>query len=153
MRYQSELRDNFYHIEALLSACAKVSKLIWSEKSNRAAKRERATLRACLEIPDQALIFQRSIRNDLEHLDERIDDWWASKYRMFVDFQVGALNLLAQTAGDTLTFRAYDPATESILFWGEEICLPKLMAEVEHLYKKSGELQKCAEWMTQPLAK
>ena len=151
--HQSELRDNFYHVEALLNACAKVSKLLWGVESNTAARMERATLRACLGIGDQAVISRRTVRDDLEHFDERLDSWWESKYRTFVDFQIGTLNLFAGTERDVLTFRAYDPATECILFWGEEICLPRLMAEVSHLHQKSAELQKCTTWMPNPLTK
>jgi hypothetical protein len=68
-------RDCWAHMQSLLAHTAMISKFM-NPPNNSAVSRARAkTLRDAFGVEDRSPIFSRSARNNVEHLDERIDKW------------------------------------------------------------------------------
>ena len=62
-------------VQSILVGAANISKLLWGSKKKRA--RERAELRAALEVHDDSPLNSAELRNHLEHFDERLERWFA----------------------------------------------------------------------------
>lgn len=70
------------------------------------------------------------MRNNFEHMDERIDRWWlTSKQHNYVDRLVG-LRDPNESTDLTDIFRVFDPSTTNVGFWGEEFSIQALVDEV-----------------------
>jgi|GEM_PF-4598740 len=83
-----EVRENgrvFDAIRSALQYAANVSKVFWPH-SNAAARGEH--LRTLTGIPDSHSLRNRALRNHVEHLDERLDDWTAESPRPFLTFEL-----------------------------------------------------------------
>src|SRR2546428_224252 len=62
----------WFALLGLLTAAANISKLLWGSHPRR------ADLRALLGVEDDSPLRVRKLRNDLEHFDERLDEWAAA---------------------------------------------------------------------------
>jgi hypothetical protein len=73
------------------------------------------------------------MRNNYEHFDERLDEWWEkSANHNFMDMGLmprAAIHGLAEVE----RFRAYDPATGDLTFWGEDLNLLAILTEVQRI--------------------
>lgn len=67
------------HVQSLLAHTAMISKFMKPSTSTEIASIRANTLKAILDLGDGSPIFCRSARNNVEHLDERIDIWLASE--------------------------------------------------------------------------
>ncbi len=72
----------FYFVHSFLSHSALVSKLLWPVPTGSADRKRRMrergeALRGFLHLTDGGLLANRSLRNSLEHYDERLQDWVA----------------------------------------------------------------------------
>lgn len=71
--------DIFYGLHGLVSAGGNISKLLWPSPRNTNSRRGRralergAVLRQLLQVSDGSPLRLRTLRDDLEHFDERID--------------------------------------------------------------------------------
>ncbi len=63
----------WYCLQAFLAAAANISKLLWP--SGRGDTERGRELRAFLGIEDDSPLRARDLRNDIEHMDERLDAW------------------------------------------------------------------------------
>jgi hypothetical protein len=63
----------WYCLQAFLAAAANISKLLWPSESHAAERG--SELRTFLGIDDDSPLRVRRLRNDIEHLDSRLDDW------------------------------------------------------------------------------
>src|SRR5581483_2573832 len=66
----------FRQLHYLLLHTSNVSKILWpgAPGESRAAQRG-AELRKLMALPDEHPLAQRTLRNHLEHYDERLDAW------------------------------------------------------------------------------
>ena len=117
-----------YGMQNLLNAAANISKALWGSKGSLAAERE--ALRASIGVSDASPLSDVNMRNNFEHLDERLDKWWSESTRHnHVDRNIGPKDFM-ERFDDIDIFRTYDPSTGEIVFWGESFNLKSLMAEV-----------------------
>lgn len=69
-------------IQNLLNAAANVSKACWGQGGK--LSKERKPLRDSLGVKASSPIRKTGLRNNFEHFDERLDDWWMkSKHHNF----------------------------------------------------------------------
>ncbi len=121
-----------YGIQNLLNAGANISKMLWGQKGKFSDQRMR--LRESIGIADDSPLRNVNMRNNFEHMDERIDRWWAqSKARNHVDKVIGPKNSTILGVEPTDMFRMFDPTTAEVIFWGEEFNLQSLVGEVERI--------------------
>ena len=134
----------FYYIQALLTASANVSRLLWGQDGNstkaKLRRAERQAVRDVFHITDESiLVTQRKMRNNSEHFDERIDAWWerpTSTKGGFVDMNYGK-GVGSSFSGDALVktsfFRAYDTTTATLTFWDQKYSTKEISAEAYRL--------------------
>jgi hypothetical protein len=121
-------------LQHLLGAGTNISKLLWgSEPQGRGIQREasRAQLRSVLRIPDTAELRKRGVRNGWEHIDERLEDWWAeSPTHSIAHRNIGGFFGGFATKEQFLHF---DPQTGTVIFWDEVISVSALVDEARTL--------------------
>jgi hypothetical protein len=130
--YEAATPGNMFwqHVQAMVSCAANVSKLLWGQ-NGRLAK-ERADMRAILNVPDTSLMRPTVMRNNFEHLDERIDRWYELPGpRIYVDGNVGPIRSAIRTDGGSESyFRNFDPTTGELSFWGDIVNIHDLAREL-----------------------
>jgi hypothetical protein len=133
-------RATFYAIQNLLNAAANASKVLWGSGGKLAAVR--LPLRESIGVTDESPLHIPSMRNNFEHLDERIDVWWAkTKTRGNIDLNIMPRGMIHRAVADPLDeFRNFDPITTDLTFWGQEFNLRALVEEVNRLSLKLKEV-------------
>lgn len=119
-------------VQNCLTAVANISKALWGQGGKYA--KERKPLRDSLDVGNNSSLKPTSMRNNFEHFDERLDDWYAtSTNRNHLDHMIGPPNMVAGLA-DTDMFRVFDPTTAELVFWGKRYPLTTILDEVRRLY-------------------
>ena len=104
----------FYAIQSLLNAAANVSKAFWGSGGRQAD--DRYDLRDSIGIPEDSPLREVRMRNNFEHLDERLDQWWKESNRHnHVDLSIGPRSMISGI-DDIDMFRAFDPRTADLAF-------------------------------------
>ena len=119
-------------IQQIVVSAANVSKLLWGQRGSRAA--DRKDLRDSLGVLDKSPMRSPDMRNHFEHIDERIDRWWAdSPNHLMADANIGPYPITRSFATNE-TFRHLDSTTGSLWFWGESYDLPAIVKEAQRIY-------------------
>jgi hypothetical protein len=124
---------SYAYIQSFLTAAANVSKLLWDS----GLQTERIVLRNALGVSDDSPLFGRNIRNDFDHIDDRLDTWRKrSKTYNYVDmnFRVTG-NMSIKDGVPEDIFRDYDPDTKTLIFWGSKLDLGKMCEAVVQIEK------------------
>lgn len=123
----------FRRAQSFLAAVACVSKLFWPGKAKGKARGE--ALRA-LFLPNRDLLWQRDLRNDYEHFDERLDDWAVGE-RVYIDLLIGAgdgPNLgIGASQNSHCYLRNYDRNSETLRFWDNAVAVKPLVQELTRI--------------------
>lgn len=120
------------HAQAFLAAAANLSKALWGQEGKSA--RERAPLRKALAIANSSPLKPTSMRNNFDHFDERLVDWWnTSENHNYVDLSFGDVSKAIKGIPASEMFRSYNPATGDLEFWGKRYNLPLIVAEIERI--------------------
>ena len=118
-------------IQSCLTAVANISKALWGQGDKLAAQRK--PLRDSLGVAEDNPLRPTAMRNNFEHFDERLDDWYAtSTNHNLLDYMIGPPSMVAGMA-DTDMFRVFDPTTAELVFWGKRYPLKTIMEEVQRL--------------------
>jgi hypothetical protein len=64
----------FYALQNLLNAVANISKVCWGQRGK--ATEIRRPLRESIGVADTSALRTTTMRNNFEHIDERITEWW-----------------------------------------------------------------------------
>ena len=100
------IRVLFHRLQFTLSCAANASKILWSPSSKAVAVERGKRLRNLLDVDDDdPIIRQRDLRNDFEHIDERLDDWSVTPQRNIVFQLLGTRESLG-TIGDVCSSRS-----------------------------------------------
>lgn len=132
-------QEIFRTLHSLLTHASNVSKLLWPApsqgeskgkfKSPRSIRAEE--LRKFLGLPENNHpLKSRSIRNHLEHFDERLDQWQKNSVRKnFIQDNIGPLGSIGDfDEGDIM--RWYDPATKQMIFCGESFDIQQIVSGI-----------------------
>jgi hypothetical protein len=134
----------FYGLQNFLNAGANISKSLWGGGGRLAT--ERKPLRDSIGVDDTSPLREVTMRNNFEHLDERLDRWWKeSKAHNHIDLIVGPKNTIAGAA-ETDKFRHFDPTTTDLVFWGQEFNLQQIVTEVQRILPKLEEEANKPHW-------
>jgi len=130
----------FREAQALLNQTGAISRVLWPPKIQDAENDARAQargqhLRTVLGIKEPHAVQDRSLRNHLEHLDERLDDWAErSKNRVIADLLIGPLDMIGGNVFKPEDiFRHYDPSRRVLIFRGESFCIQHLVEGVAQI--------------------
>lgn len=129
--------DIWQATQMLVVAAGNLSKLFWGESGKFAIERE--PLRRALQVQDTSLLRPTTMRNHFEHFDDRIDRWWKnSPGRNYIDASIGPVSVTGNV-DRTDFFRGYDPATGDLSFWGTNLNVRKVCAEVETILEHAAD--------------
>ncbi len=132
----------------LLNAAANLSKIFWPavrngkrfEAENRTRQERGATLQATYGMSPDSPLALRSMRDNLEHFDERIDKWRRESGGGWIDLHV--------TRGPAIALpnrldvaRTINLDTMEITFWGVPFDLNGIVAEAKRLNAISRTVQ------------
>ena len=121
----------FYAIQNLLVAAANVSKALWGQGGKLSAQRQ--PLRDSIGISDASPFREVDMRNNFEHFDQRLDQWWnESSHHNMADLNIGPPEMI-KGLDDIELFRHFDPRTRDTVFWGERFNLQELIDEVSRI--------------------
>jgi hypothetical protein len=127
--------DFFHHAQAFINHTGVISRILWPplihDPNGRARAQARAAhLRTILNVSSPHPLEDRTLRNHLEHFDERLDAWAASTQSfLFVDLNIGPPGSIAAGPPEQV-FRQFDPTTNTLSFRGESFDLQALTAAV-----------------------
>jgi hypothetical protein len=119
------------HLQNMLNASANVAKALYGSGGRK--KEERAELRRLLGVEGDNVFWGVAMRNNFEHIDERLDRWSSeSTDHNFVDKQIGPSHLVSEV-DDIDLFRFFDPETWIVGFWGERFDVRAVVSEAARL--------------------
>jgi hypothetical protein len=123
--------QTFYALQNFLNAGANVSKALWGQGGK--FEKKRRALRDSIGVDNNSPLKQVTMRNNFEHFDERLDQWWKqSKRHNYID-----LNLMSRPgiigANKIDCFRTFDPSSSTLTFWSQDFNLKELMDEVQKI--------------------
>lgn len=117
---------------------------MWGQKGRLAKERKR--LRDSIGISECSPLRDVTMRNNFEHMDERIDRWWTeSKRHNYVEKLVGPRNSI-EGVDPTDIFRWFDPSTADVIFWGDAFNIQELVNEVQGIVPRLREEAAKPHW-------
>lgn len=117
----------------LVDATANISKEFWGDWKTKTIEARRP-LRESLGVEDTSPFRNRSLRNHLEHFDERLDAWYhSSKRRNYADFLIGPPNTIVGIERSDI-FRHFDPQSGYVYFGDESYNIGELAKAVDSLF-------------------
>ena len=127
----------FREAQGVLSHAAAISRLLWPPRNKDERARTRGEhLRSVLQVPDDHALQARTLRDHLEHFDERLDQWTQeTTHGTIVDLCIGPASSFVGGAsvgrGDFL--RVYEPDRNVFTFRGDEFNIQELVTGIESL--------------------
>lgn len=118
-------KEVFRTLHSFLIHSSNASKLLWP--SSRKAKPRGAHLRDILNIKDTHPLKNRTLRNHLEHFDERLDDWAeTSVNRNYAQDLIMPRNAFAGFDPKDC-MRWYDPSAKEMIFRGSTFNIVEIL--------------------------
>ena len=124
-------RELWYAAQALMAAVANVDKTLWLKRGKSQQARE--PVRAALGVEDDSTSTEvaREIRNHIEHYDDNINKWAKSSEGLKIEVIGPTPRITGHTS--KVRWRGYDPATDTISFWGLSVELSPIEQEARRL--------------------
>lgn len=144
---EDAIRELWYSAQAMMTATANVHKLAWGLGKGASAQ-AREPIRYALEIDDSSAISKeaRDMRNNFDHYEDRIREWAESGEGLKIEGVGGPISVNGHTS--RAQWRNYDPATDSLWFWGESIYLGDIEQEARRLIPITEDVaRRCPECM------
>lgn len=134
----------FYSVHAQLNASANIAKAFWGSGGRSSENRE--PLRRSVDVADDSPFRLVTMRNHYEHFDERLEGWFDSGVRSFIDCNIMASGDFQQlqVLGQKAFLRNLDPDTYLLTFWGQEF-------DLLSIYKEACRIIPILEKATDPL--
>jgi hypothetical protein len=137
-----EVRENGNILSALRMALhfsANVSKVFFPMGNARTASAK--ALRDLCGMDDNHPLRDRTLRNHVEHIDERLENWAGTERRPYLMFEIAQYPEMkaAATPTEDAVFLIYDVATNEVRVPGETHSLHDLKAAVQDAQTKASE--------------
>jgi hypothetical protein len=122
--------DRFWvSVQNALSAAANISKGLWGQSGTLTQERE--PLRDSLGITGDSIFNTTTLRNHIDHYDERLDRWYENSQRkIFVGFNIG---ISVGGVDPTDMFLNSDANGNEVTFWNDCYSLADLRKSLETL--------------------
>jgi hypothetical protein len=138
--------DFFHHAQAFVNHAGAVSRILWPPFIRDAARRAGAEARAqhlrnVLTIIIPHPLEDRTLRNHLEHFDERLDEWATSTTSFnYVDLNIAPVGAISAGPPEQY-FRQFDPTTNTLSFRGDSFDLQAIATAIESVGRAVGARQ------------
>lgn len=130
----SERIEYWSAIQSILIAASNVSKILWPIKKEHLARGKH--LRKLLEVDEDHLLSDRTIRNHFEHYDERIQNWLENNQSsVYFDLEINPLELNPWSI-PRFFHRSYNPPSKKLSFRNESIDLGEIITKLIEIRKK-----------------
>lgn len=133
-----EMSRIFDHIRLGLQMAANVSKIFWPpDKPSSEVKLRCNHLRSLTGLPVAHGLTSRTLRNHVEHIDERLDRWTRNSPRPFLNTELVFYddyrpeNVRAEIIEATLI--TFEVKSQTVHILGEQFSLPQLRADLEEV--------------------
>ncbi len=125
----------FVAVHSFLAHTANASKLL-TAKDIESDKRTN-TVGGVLGVPDTSIIHSRTLRNDFEHYDERLQTWLTKKGANVNvgDYNIGPKNAISIPG--LVYVRHYDPTSKTFTFVDDDHDLSVLVEEVKAVKERA----------------
>ena len=135
----------FFHLKTALLHSSGVSLAFWPVKEN--AKMRGEMLRNAFTCEESIAFFRdRSFRNHLSHLDERIDNWWlTSTNRNIARNNIADSNAISGIQPSD-EFERLDPTNATLVFRGDVFRIPDFSHHCKQIYFESEKLSQLTWW-------
>ncbi|MFL2105226.1 hypothetical protein [Desemzia sp. FAM 23991] len=139
----------WYYAQSLIVYSGNISKILWGingkdQNKNRIRKNERKALREELGVNDNSLLEKRFLRNALEHIDEKLEDFTVVPQTIIMNKNFGPVKGMISFGDDIYdvskqkNLRHYDQYSKTFYFYDEG-------ANIENLYKSILQLKESIE--------
>lgn len=119
-------------IQLILIAIGNISKILWPTKKTYKDRGEK--LRKLLKVDDNSILRSRKFRNQFEHYDEIIDEFFRNQTSVnYVDF---AMNPSISSLGVSKCHRGYNSFNNTIVVLGQILDLSAVLKAIEELEDK-----------------
>lgn len=130
--------DKFwYYAQNLIVYSGNISKILWGIKSkdqnkNKVRRKERKIFRKKLRVDEDSLLKKRFLRNALEHVDEKMEDFTSESQNIILNKNFGPVMGMVSYGNDVYdiskqkNLRHYDQYTKIFYFYGEQVNLEKI---------------------------
>jgi hypothetical protein len=130
--------ETFRNVHSMLTHTANISRLLWPGNKAQPARKQRAeALRTLLELSEEGHpLSNRKLRDDLEHFDERLDQWTINGDIQPEYWQdcIGPWDVpLEYGAKERNVMRHLDPSTQTFRFQGRPWDIPEMINAVQVL--------------------
>jgi hypothetical protein len=148
------VHEAFAAVQSVLAAAAMVSKLLWpqpptrqvdgseltpeQESERRVAIERGRFLRTELGIRSVPVLESRRVRNAIEHFDQRLDSFLASKEGMIVDLNIAAKATFI-VGGNVRYLRHLDPYAGTVSVLDDEVSIQELFSEFGKVAKSASD--------------
>ena len=137
----------WYNAQNLIVYSGNISKILWGiykkgeayQNINRLRRAERKELRNKLNVNEQSVLKNRFLRNALEHIDEKLEDFTENDQFSVLNKNIGPVRNMIQY-GDEIydiskekNLRHYDQNKKIFYFYGEHVNLEKLYKDIKAL--------------------
>ena len=130
----------FDRIRLGLQMAANVSRLFWPPRNTARGNH----LRLLTGLPKIHGLSDRTLRNHIEHLDERLDEWTAISPRPFLTVELVIpddypVTGSARESTIAATAIIYDAKSQTVQLFGDSFYLPTLQSQLEDVLGKTSE--------------
>lgn len=145
----------WYNAQNLIVYSGNISKILWGiykkgeayQNINRLRRAERKELRNKLNVNEQSVLKNRFLRNALEHIDEKLEEFTENDQFIVLNKNIGPVRNMIQY-GDEIydiskekNLRHYDQNTKIFYFYGEHVNLEKLYKDIKALKSSIAEYE------------
>ena len=125
----------WFGLQGILVSAANASKLLWGSRAEPVLETRRP-LRESVSVTDDSPLSSRRLRNDFEHFDERLEDWFgASEDHIYIGRAIGPKGSIVSIRGKEpeQLFGQFDPTTATVAFWERSVIVNDVVAEAERI--------------------
>ena len=139
----SHSREPFSCVIDLIHKAASLSRMFWPPKSFNKESTKRADsrgmhLRKSIGINENHVIKSRSIRDHLEHFDERLDDWAEnSTHQNIIKKLIGSRSAVGGDIGNDDIIHHFDPQTLHYYFRGQGFNIKDIVIGIEDIQNRA----------------
>lgn len=146
--YENDPYRVWLSLQSMLIASANISKILFADKNKTNKEEEyrrerRESLCKILEISGNEQFASRSARNDFEHFDERLEDWYREStiHDNLIDGEIGGDNLLKENK-DVHYLRFFNTDGFVFRFRDKEYEMEELRTDIIDLLNKINHILK-----------
>lgn len=129
----SVIGDFFDHAQRFWNSAGILGKIFYARGTPRQLQRAEQ-LRAALGLPDVSPLADWTVRNGLEHIDERIDAW-AEQNPGAISYSRTGISRTGEAPPEPV-MRHYDSMTDELSVWGKSVQLEPAVAAVRDIQER-----------------